>query len=81
MERDDGKVRRQERIFKIIKERSVEVDSEEEEATPSERDDVDRKCSVNKDLYKSVYRKSKKLVKISMSRSLILSSSLTQGLE
>ena len=72
--RNDGSFRRTEKIFKIIKEKPVEIDSEDEESEAE--DDISRSCEVDKDQYKSVYRKSKNLIKKSLDNSYLRSTNL-----
>ena len=62
--RNDGKVKKAERIFKIIEERDTEIDLQDEESTEQIDDSgILRSKDVNKYLYKTVYKKSQKLVK------------------
>ena len=71
--REDGRVKQTEKIFKIIKEKDSEVDSDDETC---ESDDISRSCEIDKDTYKNVYKKSKKLIKSSLDNSYLRSTSL-----
>ena len=71
--REDGRVKQTEKIFKIIKEKDSEVDSDDETC---ESDDISRNCEIDKDTYKNVYKKSKKLVKSSLDNSYLRSTCL-----
>ena len=52
----------------------MEIDSEDEESEAE--DDISRSCEVDKDQYKSVYRKSKNLIKKSLDNSYLRSTNL-----
>ena len=59
----DGNVQSVEKIFKIIRERNIEFDSDDEDAKgASESDEVQRKDDADKDRYKKLYKKCRKLV-------------------
>ena len=61
-------VRITERIFKIIKERDIEIDSSDDEENEQQYDcnkieNITRKCHVDKEMYKSLFKKTRKIVK------------------
>ena len=72
--KEDGRVKQTEKIFKIIKEKDFEVDSDDESSSSS--DDISRSCEIDKDMYKSVYKKSKKLIKHTLDSSCLKSTRL-----
>ena len=69
--KDDGQTKVLERIFKIIKERDIEVDSDEEDACQLAKLEkrIHRRRNCDKDQYTSLYKKSRKLVRNSMDAS------------
>ena len=69
---ENGSKKKCQKIFKIVKERDIEIDSEDEGDQDRASGDslgIRRKCKVDNELYKSVYRRSKQLVKVSVNRS------------
>ena len=61
--KDDGEVKHIEKIFRIVKERTVEYDSDDEEAKAErDSDKTVRRHDLCKDEYVKIYKKYRKLV-------------------
>ena len=60
---DGAKMKAKEKIFKIVKEKDVEVGSSDEEDTDAKVDHVHHHRHSDKDIYIQLYKKTRKIVK------------------